>query len=239
MTYRVAHVRFSKSGQAYPVNCHRKDILKGDIVVIEMVKKQALKVAEVDRIEFLNWKCSNNLICKRSEFHKKNGRVIVKRDPPKGDSIETFSDLFGALKSLRWTRLIPESKLWNAAFAKSSPHLSGLVLFRKNGIDFQIFDSPEIPGASGGKVSVSVTAGRCFTRNWYYHSGIDLFDFTLSFAKELDRDFANIEPYLTGIGQKPPKPPKPEMKRSEVAELRDALNGGTGEPVYLCDGVWL
>jgi hypothetical protein len=36
MSYRVAHVRFTKTGRTYAVNCHRRDLSSGDIVVVEM-----------------------------------------------------------------------------------------------------------------------------------------------------------------------------------------------------------
>ena len=62
MSYRIAHIRFTKSDRTYPVNCYRRDLRKGDIIVIEMAKKQALKVAQFDRLEFLNWKYSNTIL---------------------------------------------------------------------------------------------------------------------------------------------------------------------------------
>ena len=70
MSYRIAHVRFTKSGRTYPVNCHRRDLRKGDIVVVEMAREETVKVAELDSVEFLNWNCANSILGKRSEFQR-------------------------------------------------------------------------------------------------------------------------------------------------------------------------
>lgn len=240
MSYRIAHVRFTKSGRTYPVNCHRRDLRKGDIVVVEMAREETVKVAELDSVEFLNWNCANSILGKRSEIQRTaDGRQVIDRDVPKGDSLETLGDLFDALKGMGWLPFRPTSSVWKVVFIKSLPRFSGVIAFRKNGIDFQAFDGPEIPGIAGRQIKISVGEGRCFVRNWYYHSGVDLFDFTAAFASELECDGPDLEPYFHGTGQKPPKPPKPEVERDELAELRNALNGGTGEPVYLCDDVWI
>ena len=164
---------------------------------------------------------------------------MISRNVPKGDILETLGDLFDALKGMGWLPFKPTSIVWKVVFVKSMTRFSGLIAFRKNGIDFQAFDGPEIPGILGRQITVSVSEGRCFVRNWYYHSGVDLFDFTAAFASDLECDDPDLEPYFHGTGQKPPKPPKPEVERDELAELRNALNGGTGEPFYLCDDVWI
>jgi hypothetical protein len=207
MSYRIAFVRFTKSGQTYPVNCHRKDLEKGDIVVVEMSQEQNHKLAQLDRIEFLNWNCANTILCKRSEYQRgADGRHVVVRVRPKGDAVETLGELGGALQCMGWDRFRPTSSVWRTAFARSRPKLSGVIAFRKNGIDFQVFDGSEIPAIVGQKMAISVGDGRCFVRNWYYDSGTDLYDLTLSFAKEIERDQPILEPYLHGIGQKPPRP---------------------------------
>ena len=240
MSYRIAHVRFTKSGRTYPVNCHRRDLRKGDIVVVEMGKEEALKVAEFDNVEFLNWNCANSILGKRSEFQPSaDGHHIIVREVPKGDTIETLGHLFEALKGGGWIPFRPTSSVWKVAFAKSLPGSSGLIAFRKNGIDFQAFDGSEIPGIAGRQVTISIGGGKLFVRNWYYHSGVDLFDLTAAFASELECDDPDLEPYFHGTGQKPPKAPKSEMQRDELAEIRYALNGGSGEPAYLCDDVWI
>ena len=240
MSYRIAHVRFTKSGRTYPVNCHRRDLRKGDIVVVVMGDEEALKVAEFDNIEFLNWNCANSILGKRSEFQRSaDGDYTIVREVPKGDTIETLGDLFDALKGGGWLPFRPTSSVWKVAFAKSLPGASGVIAFRKNGIDFQAFDGAEIPGIAGRQMSISVGEGRYFVRNWYYHTGGDLFDLTAGFAIELERDDPDLEPYFRGSGQKPPKLPKYDVQRDELAEIRYALNGGSGEPAYLCDDVWI
>ncbi|MGW8142414.1 hypothetical protein [Sphingomonas zeae] len=240
MSYRIAHVRFTKYGRTYPVNCYRRDLKTGDVVVVGMAQEGIIKVAELDSVEFLNWNCANSILGKRSEFQRgADGCQEIVRGVPKGDTLETFVDLFDKLKGMGWLPFKPTSKVWKVVFSKSLPSISGIIAFRKNGIDFQSFDGPVIPGISGRHITISIVGGVLFSRNWYYKSGIDLFDFTVSFANALERREPNLVPYYKGIGQKPPKPFNFEVERDELADLRNALNGGTGEPVYLCDDVWI
>lgn len=236
MSYRVAHVRFTKSGRTYPVNCHRRDLNPGDIVVVEMAAEQTLKVAQFDSLEHLNWRCSNTIICRRSELQRNDrGENVVVRHSPKGDVLETLSDLGGALINAGWRSFAPTSRAFQRIFAKAFDTIGAAIIFRRNGIDYQLFDSPELPGIVGQQMSYAPSNGR-LVRNWYYHSEQDLFDRTLAFAQALERPPLNVEPFFHGLGSKPPKPPR---EVDELGEIRDAITGGGGGLAYLCDDVWI
>jgi hypothetical protein len=106
MTYRIAFVRFTQNGRAYPVNCDRSDLAQNDIVVVRLLGLDGrLKVARVDRVEFLNWHCKNTLICKRSEYARgEDGRYRIKRDVAPG-TVETLADLEEALHNAVWQKM--------------------------------------------------------------------------------------------------------------------------------------
>lgn len=240
MSYRIAWVRFTKSGRTYPVNCHRRDLQKGDIVVVDMLRKNVRQVAEVDKIEFLNWNCINTILCKRAELVRgADGEYAVARVRSPHDIPETPGELIAALKAIGWREFRSTSNVWQRVLAKSHPTWSGLVAFRTNGIDFQIFENEPVGEINGSFITIRMTEGHPFIRNWYFNSQVDLFEHTLDFSRELQASAPRMETFLDSIGQKPPPPPKASPERDDLAEIRDAITGGMGGPAYLSDGVWI
>lgn len=218
------------------MNCHRADLVRDDIVVVQMAEGQRLKVAVVDRIDFLNWNCTNTIICLRSEYVKaEDGSFTIIPDTNRDRGVETLNDLYTFLIKSGWGSFKPTSKAWKRIFAKSFNADSAAIIFRLNGIDFQIFSSSVIPGISGEWMSYSTQESEPI-RNWYYHSEHDLFDHTRNFAEELEKYARTLRPYLAGTGGKPPKPVK---ERDDLDDIRTAINGPSGGPAYLCDGVWI
>ena len=236
MSYRIAHVRFTKSGRTYPVNCHRRDLRKGELVVVELPKERVIKIAEFDSLEFLNWNCANTVLCRQSEFQgHADGTYSINRHEPKGEALETIGDLTDTLRCLGWKIYKPTSTVWRIAFAKAFAEISGLIAVRKNGIDFQAFDLSHVPGISGQEITISVSR-KPFVRNWFYASETDLFDLSRDFARELQSQHPSIEPFFVGVGT---CHPRPSYEPDDLREIRNAINGGICGSAYLSDDVWI
>lgn len=239
MTYRVAHVRFAESEQTYPVNCNRADLQPGDRVVVEMPDQaKRLKVAHVDRVEFLNWNCANTIVCRRSEFMSNDdGTWSVKREQPATPVLETLDDLATRLRQMGWQSFWPKSKVWRTVYAREYRHAGALIALHSKGMAFQVLEAGCNLGIFGRSISVAPTRGR-FVRHVYHASEEDLLKFAVLFAEDVGRDGADLKPYFEPKGHRPSKGPMTH-ERNELAEIRDAINGGAGGPAYLGDGVWI
>lgn len=238
MPHRVAYVRFTKSGDTYPVNCNRADLSRDDIVVVEMSATDTLKVARVDRIDFQNWNCSNSIICRRSEYEKSlDGGYRVNRLGSRPPFPETIAQLGNRLIAAGWKSYEPASKAWRSILGKAFLTHSASIVFRKNGIDFQFFDTPILPVFDGNKMSYS-PGSHGTVRNWFYYAGEDLVEKAWNFSQELESDVPEIAKFFEQAGRRPPKRAN-FSERDDLGDIRQAINGGMGGPAYLCDGVWI
>ncbi|MGN6848882.1 MAG: hypothetical protein ACTHJK_05345 [Sphingomicrobium sp.] len=236
MTYRIAHVRFARADRTYPVNCHRADLRPGDRVIVEMPKKRCLKVAEVDRVEHLNWDCANTLLCRESEFRtNSDGSWFVDRSPGAGERIETLEDLGNALRRRGWEAYSPTGNVWRTAYTKSMAHVDAVIAARANGIDFQLISGPTNLGISGTSIAIRPRDGR-FVRHSYYASAVDVIELAFDFAVAADQPGSDLDRFFAPVGTKRPKPAR---DADDLSELRRAINGDLGGPAYLGDDVWI
>lgn len=238
MSYIIAHVAFDNSGKNYPVNCLRADLNIGDNVVVKM-KNGSLKWGRIDDINFLNWDCSNTIECLASEAKFTKDGIVLPLGPSR--SIKGLArpyDLAVELYKIGWTPRRAANKIYRSAYSAINRTSTALIMMRKNGIDVQIIDG--LPGAKMKPNSVLSTsqADGPFIRQTFHGSLNNILERTASFAHAFLRNAENLEAMVEPekATKTLPKPP-PRMRNSED-DLYSAL-GGEGEPIYLCDGVWL
>lgn len=222
MSYRIAHVRFTKTGQLYPVNCNRADLDTGDIVVVRIQSSdRQLQVAEVDRVEFLNWRCKNTILCKRSEFQSKGaGRYTIKREAaPQG--IETIEELERELSRAGWLRTRLSSHVYRCVFIRDFDNTTAAIGIRRNGIDFQIYDEKWNGDIVEGPRSFPDGVQNLVRHNFYI-SEVDLLELTKHFALSADQPFNELEQFFQPIGQ---KQPRPESGRDDLHDIAEAIGG--------------
>lgn len=236
MSYIIAHVAFDRSGTSYPVNCYRTDIVAGDEVIVLMEDGQR-KRARVTDTNFLHWNCRNTIECLANEAQS-SGRGAMK------PSIETVScsgfsrnvDLAAHIFELRWLPRRPANNIHQKAFSATNLKQTGLIWLRKNGVDVQIVEGlPNEEARPNSVLSVSVTEG-IFIRQKLHGSLNNVFERTAAFAEAFLRNAPGLAEMVTpqqATKNLPAPPPRPSRD-----DLYDAL-GGTGDPVYLSDGVWL
>lgn len=201
MSYRIAHVRFAKRGQAYPVNCYRSDIAAADMVVVEMNDRNpCLQIAEVDRVEFLNWRCKNTIVCKKSEYRPdgKGSFQIAREAGPKG--IGTIKEIIDELRNLGWQNANLSPHVYTHVFVKEFELSIVAIGIRRNGIDFQVYDcdQAEVPKRfPDGKINL--------VKHFFYKSELDLLEFCKRFALNAHRPFCELKKYFQPIGKKQPR----------------------------------
>ncbi|WP_157602968.1 hypothetical protein [Sphingomonas sp. PR090111-T3T-6A] len=239
MTYRVAFVRFSDGGEEYPVNCHRSDMKSGDRVIVFLPNlEKNTKLADVVRVEFLDWNCANTLVCRQSEYRGREGEVwYIERDGPEPKVPETPLSLAQWFDKRGWRAYRTRSSVWKVVFIKEIGSQKGLVFFRSRGIDVQILNGDVNLSADGDYISAATREGM-FVRNHYFNSGVDLLEYTMNFALAFEEGLASHPPVSRGESRRGTRVKDTnEGNDDDLAALRRVI--GDGGPVYLCDGVWI
>ena len=223
MTYRIAYVRFTKTGAVYPVNCERSDLKPGDLVVVKTeIFDKPLKIAVFERLEFLNWNCKNTIICKRAEINKdgKGGYLIQRNSSPL--YLETTANLEKELLKLAWERVQYSRHAYKWVFRKSFENSGSAIGLNNKGIAFQIYTKGWNGDPSGGPQRFPEGTYQ-LVRHYFYDSGIDLLEFTREFALNAYRPIAELAHYLEPIGKR--HRPKPSSQGDPMADIREALGG--------------
>ncbi|WP_197465515.1 hypothetical protein [Erythrobacter sp. HI0063] len=202
MTYRIAYVRFRKSGKAYPVDCERSDLQRGDVVVVRMgAGEPLLRVAEVDRVEFLNWQCQNEIICKRSEFFSRDaGGYTIKREAPP-QFLETVEQLEKELQKLGWGKKGFGRNVYRSVFVCMYGNTGAAIGIRRRGIDYQIYDENWEGSLKDGPKGFP-SGPRNIVRHNFYASEVDLLEFTKRFAISAHLPIEELKRFFIPVGRK-------------------------------------
>ena len=238
MSYIIAHVAFDGSGKTYPVNCNRTDIAIGDEVVITM-HDRPLKWARVVDLNYLNWNCQNTVACLASEASfTKDGIVLPENGSPSVKGLARPYELAVHLYRLGWMSRRPANKAYKMAYSAVNKSQTALILMRKNGIDVQIIDSlPVDENRPNSKLSISRSDGLWISQP-FHGSRDNVLERTALFAEAFLRNEKDLEHLIEPLKTEKTLPSPPPRMREDDDDLYSAL-GGTGEPVYLSDGVWL
>lgn len=221
MTYRIAYVKFTKSGGLYPVNCDRSDLDPGDLVVVKMSGSELhLKVAMFERQEYLNWDCKHSILCKRDEIKPDGdgGYQVCRVSQPR--HLETFGDLERELFGLGWRQTGFSRHIYKWVHLKRFEEAWVAVGLRKNGIDFQIF----VEGWGGEKSRGPQTfpeGTRNLVRHYFYDSKTDLLEFTKNFALNAHLPLPQLAEFFIPMGER--VRPKDISERDPMADIRAAL----------------
>lgn len=238
MSYIIAHVSFDRSGKTYPVNCLRTDIQIGDDVVVKM-KDGALKWANVADLNFLNWNCQNTIECLAKEADFTGGSITL----PPGASLSVRGlartyDLAVHLYKIGWVPRRTASKMYRMAYSSANRSQTALILMRKNGIDVQIINGvPDEEQRPNSVLSISRSDGP-FIGQPFHGSRDNILERTACFAEAFLRNADDLEAMVQPIQSEKALPKPPPKARVQDDDLYSAL-GGSGEPIYLSDGVWL
>lgn len=239
VSYRIARVRFAPNGSTYPVNCLRADILPGSRVVVLLPSRDSkLQRAEVTAVEYLNWNCSNTIVGLISEVTiSPDGTYTVARGPRDPNDVDTVRELAERLFSSGWCHYFPTSNIWRVVYTKAIRGLACFILIRANGIDYVTCLEEMAPKPEGRKLSMVLSNGRS-VRHGYHGSGVDLYRFTMDFAKAFGAGTGNLDDFFVARGGPQPRP-SASRSRSDLADIYDAISNGEGGPAYLGDGIYI
>ena len=205
MSYIVAFVNFKKSSQfLYPFNCTRDDLAPGDKIIVR-TKDQRLSAAFVNKLEYLNWNCGAEVLCRLSEITKNpDDDYIIPEGAPYKIGYAVPNTLVNILDLKGWEKMTPANKTYSLAMGKKNQTQTAFILFRKNGIDIQIHDSKNYEVEKGSSWAISTTEGR-MVRNYYARTNTNLFQWIESFATDFDNNKRNLDKYLIPQGSKDKK----------------------------------
>jgi len=136
MSYTIAFVKFSPTGDEYPVECFRTDVRVGDSVLVQLPKRR-LTPATVVKIDYLSWKCVGQIRGKVSEAAQDVDGYWSLRNCPAVVGLATNEVFIAELKGRGWVPL-KRGHVHIAALTNSNQTSSANILVRRNGIDLQI-----------------------------------------------------------------------------------------------------
>ncbi|MER8972701.1 MULTISPECIES: hypothetical protein [unclassified Mesorhizobium] len=240
MSYIIAHVAFDRSSRAYPVNCTRTDVIIGDDVVVRM-KDGALKCARVADLNYLNWNCSHTIEClEREADFTRSGILLAPGESLSVRGLARPVDLAMHLNGMGWIRRRPANKAYRLAFTATSETRTGLILMRKNGIDVQLLHG--LPDEEMKRDSVLRTSRMAspFFGQEFHGSQQNILKRIADFAEAFLRNDPGLEEMLVPLWTTKKLPSRPRnLCETDDGEDLYSIFGGTGEPVYLSDGIWL
>ena len=230
MSYIVAFVNFKESSKSlYPFGCTRDDLVPGDKVIVR-TKDQSLNVAFVNKLEYLDWNCSAEILCKLSERSKNaDGNYVIPKGAPFKKGYASSNTLINILDLKGWQKMTPANKTYSLAMGKNNQSHTAFILFRKNGIDIQLHDSKNYEVKKGGSWVISTTEGR-MVRNYYARTNTNLFQWIESFATDFDNNKKNLEKYFIPQGSKDKRPRDTDCtpsynQKDEGSPIKDILDG--------------
>jgi hypothetical protein len=230
MSYIVAFVKFKEASESlYPFGCTRDDLVPGDKVIVQ-TKDQKLSVAFVNKLEYLDWNCRAEILCKLSERSQNMyGDYIIPQDAPFEKGYATPNTLVNILDLQGWEKMTTANKAYSLAMGKKNQTQTAFILFRKNGIDIQLHDSKNYDVKKGGSWVISSNKTR-MVRNYYAHTKTNLFQWIESFATDFDNNKKNLEKYFIPQGSKNKRPRDTDYlpscnQKYEGYQIKDIFDG--------------
>ena len=225
MSYIVAFVKFKESSKSlYPFGCTRDDLVPGDKVIVR-TKDQSLNVAFVNKLEYLDWDCRAEILCKKSERSiDADGNYVIPKGAPFKKGYASSNTLINILDLKGWQKMTPANKTYSLAMGKKNQTHTAFILFRKNGIDIQIHDSKKYEVKKGGSWAISTTEGK-IVRNFYARTNNNLLKWIESFATDYDDNKKDLEKYLISKGSKDKRPRDTDYIPSCSYPKDDILDG--------------
>ena len=253
MSYIVAFIKFSESGNDYPVECYRTDIEVGDHVFVDLPQKPFQR-ATVARLAYLNWDCKGQIACKASEAAQDaDGFLFIPNGVPRFVGLTCSRQAISLLREQGWIPQKSSIKTYREILTYSNSLETAHILFRKNGVDFQI-----VPGRPVDRpkpysllqVSLSDTHGK-LVRHYLANSPRNLYEEAAHFAGAFASDEANYEKFFQSMGSSSGKSDAFKERKKQTGShesddaremsLREALSDCADSEgrIYLCDGVYI
>ena len=246
MSYIIAFVQFTPTGEIYPVECLRTDIEVGDEVLVQLLltdlevalarlrdeleaKKgiahrpdRHVKRATVAMLAYLNWNCSGQIRAKVSEAVLEEDGYWTIHDVPAVVGFATNGVFVSELERLGWVPLKCR-QTYRFGLTQSNQTASANILVRKNGIDLQMLPASRTALPQPLELpQESLTEGRV-VRHFFAQTTFNLYEWVLQFAASFRADEGNYDRYFQPVG-------------SKDKSIEAALRGGEEQPSFTSPG---
>lgn len=200
MSYIIAFVSYPMSENAFPVDCLRTDLKAGENVVVRR-PDGTLRVATIQRIEYLNWDCKGRIECKASDITRdETGNIQLPRELRRVYGMTTSEIFVRELLSLGWISVKPNRKMYRVVLCKSNKSDLAYIYVRRNGIDLQILQGEhqkKIIPERGHPESLDV--GRV-VRHALSHTTFNLFEGIVRFSKSFSNNEVDLDRFFVRQG---------------------------------------
>lgn len=252
MSYIVAFVTFLESDKKFPVQCYRTDLIVSDEVIVRRVDGK-LRNAIITHLQYLNWDCNGRIECKKSESTLDNyGEIIVPKGAPLVFGISTADAFIKALRAKGWIPVKSRQRMYKSVLANLNDSHVAYIFVRKNGLDLRVFLRTEHEQIKPYSLyDRSLSDGR-EVRHSLAHTNFNLYEGMLRFSASFLSNESDLERYFVPYGStdKRTDEMKKQAELNKNNELSDeysddtysiynAFSDGSGEPVYLGDGMWV
>lgn len=249
MSYIIAFVQFSPTGEEYPVECFRTDVSVGDKVLVQLPNKP-LTPAKVMKVCYLSWKCAGQIRGKVSEAARGEDGYWSLRDCPTVFGLATNEVFITELKRQRWVPLRP-GHVHKAALTNSNQTSSANILVRRNGIDLQLLPAKRSTLPRPFSVSQESIAEGRVVRHYFAHTTFNLYEGILRFAASFMSDEGDYERFFKSVGSSDRRTEKLKQEAESQTTSRaqpepdglrdyyDMVSDGSGASVYGGDGMWI
>lgn len=206
MSYLIAIVNHTSGGSEYPVNCFRTDLKIGNLVVIRRLNG-ALKQATVRELAYLNWECSNSIVCLVAEAFEIDDRETIRLMVPIQVGFYSPDTLWSHLTRTGWQQGNLGSRTYSRGFFFSNALQTAEIFFRRNGIDILVSAHlnhdvrSRLPRMAFSYAGISV-------RHFYSRSGVNLLEHVALFADLFKTDAGDYERFFEPLGSKDKLDPK-------------------------------
>ena len=202
MSYIIGFIEFEDSSTDYPVECFRTDLQPGDRVLVR-IDNGKLKPGIVTRLEYLNWNCKGRIECPIAEALVGDDGVL---SPPPGSPISvglaSAQPVIARLKSEGWVPLKSSQNMHRSILSNSNSTQSANILFRRNGVDFQILPKRhDVAPRAYSYLKHAVTEGRV-VRHFLARTTFNLYEGVLRFSQSFMSNEGNYDRFFNPVGSR-------------------------------------
>ncbi|WP_263565211.1 hypothetical protein [Paucibacter sp. DJ1R-11] len=239
MSYLVAFVKFSQQQDEFPAGCYRTDIAPGDSVIVRFPSGR-FATAEVASIQYLNWNCGAEILCKLAEAKIIGSQVQLNPGASRTVGLVRIKDLEDALRTRGWLRFFSNVHVYKGVLAFNNASQTARIWIRTNGVDLQVLPHRQpLPRAFSREPNELIKEGR-LVRHFLSHTSFNLLEGIVRFAESFESDQGSYDRFFIPQGR---RDRRTEDQRSRVKEatarrkLGDVDGGSDDWQSDWCEGM--
>lgn len=200
MSYIIAFVSFAGLNKEFPVQCFRTDMNLDDKVIVRRADGK-LRLATIEKLQYLNWDCNGRIECKREESTLNvDGDIVLPKGCPLIYGVSTADIFVSELKLNGWIPITPGKRMYRTALAYINASSIAYIFVRKNGLDIQILPRQNIIEIKPYSLyEHSFNTGKV-VRHSLAHTTFNLFEGILRFSNSFISNEDDLERFFSPQG---------------------------------------